>query len=147
VLGGECEENPANHFKIPDVTPVGFWVVFMQFDFDMGEGLFQLVQAEKGWPDTEKGFCEAVERDVAAVREKRINPYSPASKSYVSQNFVKLFRLTWRSGRAPSLFFYPAGRQGATGEPATPSPSHPRSGPWPDSQEPLRVPPKAPAKQ
>lgn len=145
VLDGQCDRDPANHFKIPDLTPVGFWVVFMPFDFDMGEGLFQLVQAEKGWPDTEKGFREAVERDVAAVREKGINPYSPAGEPYGSKEFVKYFRRTWTSG-PHSLFRYPPGRQGATGEPATPSPSHPRPGPWPDSQEPLRVPPKAPAK-
>lgn len=140
VMGDECDKNPANHLRILDLAPVGFWLLSTQFESDLGEGMFQLVQAEKGWPDTEKGFREAVERNVAAVREKRIKPLSPSGKPYVSQDFVKFFRLTWRSGRAPSSFRYPAGSQGASGGPAALRPS-----PWPDSQEAPRPPTKPPA--
>ena len=140
MMGDECDMDPANHLRILDLAPVGFWLLSTQFESDLGEGMFQLVQAEKGWPDTEKGFREAVERNVAAVREKRTKPLAPAGEPYVSQDFVKFFRLTWRSGRAPSSFRYPAGSQGASGGPAALRPS-----PWPDSQEAPRPPTKPPA--
>ena len=135
VFTDEFDKDPADHFKSPDVTPVGFWLAAMPFDFDIGEGLFQLVQVEKGWPDTEKGFREAVEKDVAAVREKRVQPLSASGQPYVARDFIKHFRLTWRSGHAPSLFLYRDDHQRIEDRP----------GPWPDSG-PLPITPQAPPK-
>jgi hypothetical protein len=139
VMSGECDMNPANQLKVPDVSPVALWLLSTAFEFDLSEGFFQLINAEKVWPNTEKGFREAVEKDIAAVREKRVKPLTSNGETYTAQDFVKFFRLTWRSGRAPAFFEYPAGSPGAAARlPA------PRPGPWPDSDETPRLPAKSP---